>query len=125
MQANKGRDTRPEIAVRRLLHARGLRYRVDYRIPFLRRRRIDVAFVSSRIAVFIDGCFWHRCPEHYVPPMTNAAYWDDKTRGNVARDRETTYQLEIEGWTVLRFWEHEEAEAVAAEICRRKRDGQE
>lgn len=125
MQANKGRDTGPEMAIRRALYARGMRYRVDYRIPFIPRRRIDIAFVGSRIAVFIDGCFWHRCPDHYVSPKTNSAYWNDKTMGNLARDRDTTLRLENEGWTVLRFWEHEEVETVAQAVhqARRAKEG--
>lgn len=117
MQANRGRDTAPEIAVRRALHAAGLRYRVDF--PPLasdKRRRADIVFTRQRIAVFIDGCFWHRCPDHYVAPRANASYWGPKIARNVQRDTETTARLGEAGWTVMRFWEHEPATTVAAAI---------
>ena len=116
MRGNRRRDTTPELAVRRLLHAMGLRYRVDYSLPFDRRRKADVVFSRQRVAVFIDGCFWHGCPQHYVAPKSHDEYWRRKVEGNRQRDRQTTSLLEEQGWLVLRFWEHEPAEAAAAAI---------
>lgn len=118
MQANRSRDTSPELAVRRLLHAAGLRYRVDY-APLGGRRRADIVFTRQRIAVFIDGCFWHGCPEHASYPRANADYWLPKLRRNAERDRETDALLVGAEWTVLRFWEHESASVAAADIARR------
>lgn len=106
MVANRSKDTRPELAVRSLLHARGLRYRKHYRpVPQL-RRTADIVFTRWRVAVFIDGCFWHACPEHFIAPKSNSGYWVSKMEGNQRRDRETDTTLEEAGWTVLRFWEH-------------------
>ena len=123
MRANRGRDTGPELAVRRLLHARGLRYRVDHPLPFDRRRRADVVFTRARVAVFVDGCFWHGCPEHRSAPRSNSAFWSAKMERNRARDADTTERLEALGWSVLRFWEHEDpgrcAEVVARTVARR------
>jgi DNA mismatch endonuclease, patch repair protein len=116
MQANRGRDTGPELKLRRLLHAAGFRYRVDWPIPDDRRRRIDIAFPRRKIAVFVDGCFWHRCPSHYVSPKANADFWDTKIRGNTDRDAKTTAQLTAAGWLVLRFWEHENPQEMAERI---------
>lgn len=118
MLANKPRDTTTELAVRRLLHARGLRYRVDYSpIPSNRRRKADIVFTRAHIAVFIDGCFWHGCPVHATHPKRNSDYWGPKLARNVQRDVETTAALEAAGWRVLRFWEHEEPEDVANRIA--------
>ncbi|MEU8886835.1 very short patch repair endonuclease [Streptomyces sp. NPDC048442] len=127
MQAIRSRDTVPERLVRRLLHAQGLRYRVSARpLPDL-RRTADLVFRPAKVAVFIDGCYWHGCPEHYVPPKTNPGYWSGKVAGNMARDRDTNRRLSEAGWLVLRFWEHEPAAACAARIAaevreRRQRD---
>jgi len=118
MQANRGRDTTPEVAVRRLLHRAGLRYRIHYRSSDLPRRTIDIAFPSRRLACFIDGCFWHQCTEHYVEPKTNTEFWQHKMAGNRRRDRETDAVLAEAGWTVLRFWEHQPPNGVAEEIGR-------
>ncbi|WP_253267155.1 very short patch repair endonuclease [Streptomyces sp. NL15-2K] len=116
MQAVRSRDTKPELLVRRLVHASGLRYRVAARpLPDL-RRTADMVFRSAKVAVFIDGCYWHGCPEHYVSPKTNSGYWSDKVARNVARDRDTDRQLEKAGWLVLRYWEHASAQSSAAEI---------
>ncbi|WP_455353547.1 very short patch repair endonuclease [Streptomyces sp. SYSU K217416] len=116
MQAIRSRDTKPEQLVRRLVHARGLRYRVAAKpLPNL-RRTADMVFRPAKVAVFVDGCYWHGCPVHYVPPKTNPGYWSDKVARNVARDRETVQRLEDAGWTVLRFWEHESPEASADQI---------
>jgi DNA mismatch endonuclease (patch repair protein) len=116
MLGNKARDTKPELAVRRLLHARGYRYRVDYRPIREVRSRADVAFTRRKIAVFIDGCFWHVCPIHATQPKANADYWGPKLARNVERDAETTVTLRAAGWTVLRYWEREAPADVAAAI---------
>jgi DNA mismatch endonuclease (patch repair protein) len=113
MSRQARRDTAPEMAVRRLLYASGHRYRLQRRVPGFPRRTIDIAFPGRKIAVFLDGCFWHGCPEHATHPKANADWWRDKLAGNIARDRETTEQLVHAGWTVLRFWEHEDPAVVA------------
>ncbi|RKT04884.1 T/G mismatch-specific endonuclease [Streptomyces sp. 3211.6] len=116
MQAIRSRDTKPERVIRQLVHAQGLRYRVAARpLPDL-RRTADLVFRRAKVAVFIDGCYWHGCPEHYVPPRTNPGYWSDKVARNMARDRDTDQQLERAGWLVLRFWEHEQSDVCAATI---------
>lgn len=106
MRSNRRRDTRPELAIRRLLHARGLRYRVDMAPWSNKRRRADIVFARQRLAVFIDGCFWHGCPEHATTPATNTDYWQPKLARNIERDRETDAMAQAEGWKVLRIWEH-------------------
>ncbi|MBM7388015.1 DNA mismatch endonuclease (patch repair protein) [Clavibacter michiganensis] len=116
MRSNRRRDTRPELSVRKILHARGLRYRVDHRVVQESRSRADIAFTRQRIAVFIDGCFWHSCREHLHVPKANADYWIPKLARNVERDAEVTALLRRLGWTVLRFWEHEPAGEVADRI---------
>ncbi|MFF3379631.1 very short patch repair endonuclease [Streptomyces sp. NPDC002680] len=117
MQAIRSRDTKPERLVRSLLHAEGLRYRVAAKpLPGL-RRTADIVFRPAKLAVFIDGCYWHGCPEHYVSPKTNPGYWSDKVARNMARDRDTDEQLKEAGWTVLRFWEHDPAEDCAVKIA--------
>jgi DNA mismatch endonuclease (patch repair protein) len=115
MLANRGRDTRPEVAVRKLLHAAGARYRVDFP-PSGGRRRADIVFIGLRVAIFIDGCFWHCCPEHGTSPARNTDYWGPKLRRNVERDAEVTQTLKAHGWTVLRFWEHDDPQLVADAI---------
>ncbi len=116
MQAIKSRDTTPERKIRQLVHARGARYRVSARpLPDL-RRTADMIFRSAKVAVFIDGCYWHGCDEHYVPPKTNSGYWSDKVARNIARDRDTDQKLTEAGWLVLRFWEHEESDVCADKI---------
>lgn len=118
MRANRGRHTGPELAVRRALHARGLRYRVDHPLPFDRRRRADVVFTRAKVAVFIDGCFWHGCPEHGTTPRTNTAFWSAKIERNRVRDADTTARLEALGWSVLRFWEHDDVATAAERVLR-------
>ncbi|TFD59186.1 DNA mismatch endonuclease Vsr [Cryobacterium suzukii] len=114
MQSNKNRDTAPELAVRALLHAAG--YRVNYRpVPGL-RRSAGIVFTRAHITAFIDGCFWHGCPVHYQRPTLNQGYWNLKVVGNMVRDRNTAERLTAEGWTVLRFWEHEDPGAVTAAV---------
>jgi DNA mismatch endonuclease (patch repair protein) len=118
MQGNKSRDTRPEIAVRSAVHALGMRYRVSARPLRDLRRTTDLVFRNSRVAVFVDGCFWHGCPKHHAPPKTNASYWATKIQGNKSRDKDTTERLGREGWTVLRFWSQEEPLSVATQIAK-------
>ena len=115
MLGNKRRDTQVELRVRRLLHARGLRYRVDF-APLDKRRRADIVFTRRKIAIFIDGCFWHGCPLHYVQPRTNSQYWLPKIERNIERDLENTHRLEDAGWTVVRFWEHDDPAEVADSV---------
>lgn len=102
------RDTAPEMSVRREAHRRGLRYRVDAALPGMPRRRADLVFGPRRVAVFVDGCFWHSCPEHASVPQANRDWWVEKLRRNTERDQETDSHLRTLGWTVLRFWEHED-----------------
>lgn len=115
MLSNRGRDTVPELEVRKLLHAAGARYRVDFP-PLGGRRRADIVFTKRHIAVFIDGCFWHSCPEHATTPTRNSEYWIPKLRRNAERDREMDELLHERGWKVLRFWEHEDPDQVASVI---------
>ncbi|MFI0962364.1 very short patch repair endonuclease [Streptomyces sp. NPDC021080] len=116
MQAIRSRDTTPERLIRRLVHAQGLRYRVAARPLSDLRRTADMVFRPTKVAVFIDGCYWHGCPEHYVSPKTNPGYWSDKVARNMARDRDTNERLRAAGWLVLRFWEHEPAEECSEAI---------
>jgi len=117
MQSNHSRDTAPELAVRKLLHAAGFRYRVAARpIPSI-RRTADLLFIRAKLAVFIDGCFWHGCPAHYVEPKSHVDYWRPKIAGNMARDLDTTQQLTDRGWVVVRFWAHEPSDEVAQSIA--------
>ncbi|MFE6233745.1 very short patch repair endonuclease [Cellulosimicrobium sp. NPDC057862] len=118
MSRARRRDTKPELALRRVLHAHGLRYRVAFPVPGQRRRTIDIAFTRPRVAVFVDGCFWHGCPEHGTSPRSNSEWWRIKLAANHARDLDTNRLLEQQGWLVLRYWEHQEPSAVAAEIER-------
>lgn len=118
MQAIRRRDTKPEWEIRRLLHREGRRYRVDFPIRTESGLvRPDIAFTRARLAVFIDGCYWHSCPEHGRVPKVNADYWKPKLARNVERDRATAAALEAGGWSVLRFWEHEDPGTVAQEIA--------
>ena len=116
MSRLKQRDNGPELAVRRLLHRSGLRYRVTWPVPGQRRRTIDIAFTRARLAVYIDGCFWHGCPVHGTSPKSNSEWWAEKIAANRARDADVTAQLEALGWTVMRFWEHEVPEAVVRQV---------
>jgi len=120
MRANPRRDTKPEVAVRSALHALGLRFRKDHpiRLGSGRLVRPDVVFTRARIAVFIDGCFWHRCPEHGNVPKVNTGYWLPKLARNVVRDAAVSAELVADGWTSIRAWEHEDPACVAAEIER-------
>lgn len=109
------RDTAPEVALRKVLHAAGRRFRVVYPVPGNRRRSIDVAFTKAKVAVFVDGCFWHACPTHGTQPRSNSEWWTTKLAANKARDRDTDRLLAEAGWTVVRVWEHEDvATAIRA-----------
>ncbi|MFE2722847.1 very short patch repair endonuclease [Kitasatospora sp. NPDC059327] len=113
MRSNTGRDTTPELRLRSLLHRAGLRYRVAARpVPTL-RRTADVVFTKDKVAVFVDGCYWHYCPEHHGVPATNRAFWVEKLEKNRARDAETVRLLQDHGWAVIRIWEHVPAEEAA------------
>jgi DNA mismatch endonuclease, patch repair protein len=120
MRATKRRDTRPEQRLRSLLHRRGLRFRVDHPIKTLagRKRRTDIAFTRQKLAIFIDGCFWHQCPDHCRVPERNRDYWEEKLGSNAERDRLVDRELRETGWTVLRLWEHDSAETMAAAVER-------
>lgn len=123
MRSTGRRDTEPEMAIRRELHRRGLRYRVDRRVVAELRRRADLLFASARVAVFIDGCFWHRCPAHRTQPVANASWWAAKLHANERRDRDTDRRLKRAGWAVLRIWEHEQPAAAARRIALIVRSG--
>lgn len=118
MSTLKRKDNDAELAVRRLLHAAGYRYRVHYPVPGLPRRTIDIAFTRVKIAVFVDGCFWHGCPDHGTRPRSNDRWWAVKIEANKSRDRDTTAHLEGIGWVVLRVWEHSPATHVLSDIVR-------
>ena len=117
MQVTLRRDTPCELALRSAVHRSGFRFRVDWPLPGT-RRRADLAFVSAKVAVFVDGCFWHGCPRHATWPKANAEWWRKKLATNVARDRDTDKRLQDSGWTVLRFWEHEDVAEAARAIER-------
>jgi DNA mismatch endonuclease, patch repair protein len=118
MKANRRKDTKPELVVRRAIHAAGLRYRVDAPIKLSRGGQVrpDVVFLARRVCLFVDGCFWHGCEQHYTVPSANSRYWQAKLELNRARDRRVTDALVADGWTVVRAWEHEDAEEVAARV---------
>lgn len=122
MQRQRRRDTSREIAIRRQLHALGYRFRVDFRLAPPLRTRADIVFTRQKVAVFVDGCFWHGCPEHRTLPKNNAEWWRQKLQSNVDRDRRTDSELTTLGWTVLRIWEHEApddaVDQVLAQISR-------
>lgn len=124
MQGQRTRDTAPEMAIRRIPHAMGLRYRVDRApVPNL-RRRADIVFGPAKVAVFVDGCFWHGCPEHGTTAGANADFWAAKIEGNRERDANTDARFRDAGWTVVRVWEHtppaEAAELVAAAVAKHR-----
>jgi DNA mismatch endonuclease (patch repair protein) len=116
MQANRSRDTRPELALRRAAHALGLRYRVAARpLPGV-RRTADMVFPGAKVAVFLDGCFWHGCPTHHTVAVRNGEYWAQKVAKNKARDADTDRKLAEAGWTSIRIWEHEDPKAAAVQV---------
>ena len=108
MSRNRGSDTKPELMLRAALRARGVHYRLRGKLP----GRPDIFLPRFRLAIFVDGCFWHGCPEHAVKPKTNAKFWQEKLSKNKARDEQVNRQLAELGWNVLRFWEHEIREAL-------------
>ncbi|MDQ1438214.1 MAG: mismatch endonuclease, patch repair protein [Acidimicrobiaceae bacterium] len=117
MRSNRGRDTGPELALRSALHRRGYRFRVNHRPLRGVRRTVDVAFTRWKVAVFVDGCFWHGCPEHRTVPATNRAYWEPKLARNVERDRETEGLFGASGWRVVRVWEHETVDDAVRKVA--------
>lgn len=117
MSRIRGRDTGPEMMLRRVLWSAKLRYRLHYQVP----GRPDIAFPKAKVAVFVDGCFWHGCPQHSVRPKTNREFWKRKIATNINRDLAVVELLRAEGWSVLRFWEHEvkdDVSKIAARIVR-------
>jgi DNA mismatch endonuclease (patch repair protein) len=106
MQAVKRQDTAAEVLLRRRLHAAGLRFRKVIPPEAELRCKADVVFPRQKVCVFIDGCFWHRCPAHFKLPKANSAWWEEKIQATVERDGRQQQLLESRGWTVLRFWEH-------------------
>lgn len=116
MREVRRRDTGPERLLRSELHRRGLRYRVEVPLKFLPRHRVDVVFSAARVAVFIDGCFWHACPQHGSLPKSNSAWWQGKFERVRQRDAETDERLRSHGWAVVRVWEHEAVQEAADRI---------
>ena len=118
MRANRRTDTKPELALRRALHQLGYRFRKDYRLDLDSGRRVrpDIAFTARRVAVFVDGCFWHACPQHGSKPQANDWYWTPKLQRNVERDRAADETLAAAGWQVVRVWEHESLEQALAAV---------
>jgi DNA mismatch endonuclease (patch repair protein) len=123
MRGIKRRDTVPELALRSELHRRGFRFRVDFPVPATGGRppRPDIAFTRRRLAIFIDGCFWHGCPEHATIPAKNVTYWGPKISRNIERDGEQDAQLRAAGWSVIRAWEHDDPYEVADIVEKRLR----
>lgn len=118
MQANRRRDSAPELALRSALHGAGFRYRCDFRIDLPGGRvRPDIVFTRRRVAVFVDGCFWHCCPEHGSKPSVHQSYWSPKLARNVERDARNTAWLTEAGWTVVRIWEHEDVASAMERVA--------
>lgn len=117
MRRQRRRDTAPEVALRAVLHRAGLRFRVERHVLAGLRRRADIVFGPAKVVVFVDGCFWHRCPLHASAPQSNAEWWQDKLTRNVERDRDTDAVLTAAGWAVIRVWEHEDAKEAAGVIA--------
>ncbi len=111
-------DTGPELALRRLLHSRGKRYRVGWPVPGMPRRKLDIAFTKAHVAVNVHGCFWHRCPEHFHAPKANADWWRAKFDSVVARDEDNQRRLVAAGWLPVIVWQHEDMTAAALSIAR-------
>lgn len=118
MRGIRCRDTLPEQKLRSELHRRGLRFRVDFPVPVVEGRspRPDVVFTRRRLAVFVDGCFWHGCLEHSSLPKQNGGYWGPKIARNIERDREQDARLALSEWDVIRVWEHDDLIKAAARI---------
>lgn len=122
MRAQRRRDTEIERSLRSELHRQGLRFRVHVQPIAGLRREVDVVFSRARVAVFVDGCFWHGCPEHATWPKRNAKWWREKIERNRARDADTNERLKEGGWISLRVWEHEDPEEAATRIARLVRE---
>lgn len=117
MQAIRRTDTKPEKLLRSALHRSGYRFRKDLSIYTSSRRvRPDVVFTARKVAVFVDGCFWHCCPEHGRQPSVNSQYWSPKLQRNVERDRLADSALSDDGWSVVRIWEHEALEDAVGQV---------
>ncbi|MEU2856228.1 very short patch repair endonuclease [Streptomyces syringium] len=117
MRANRNKNTKPELLLRSLLHKRGLKYRVAARpLPGL-PRTADIVFPKTKVAVFVDGCYWHGCPEHLRPAVKNAEFWHSEIEGNRTRDAETDQLLRGEGWMVVRAWEHEDPVIASVRVA--------
>jgi len=110
MSRIRGKNTKPEASLRKSLWSKGLRYRLNYKVT----GKPDLVFPGKRVAIFVDGCFWHRCPVHYIPPKNRAEFWENKIQANVERDKRNNDLLESAGWTVVRLWEHEIKEDIEA-----------
>ncbi|MBZ9920172.1 very short patch repair endonuclease [Mesorhizobium sp. BR1-1-7] len=123
MSRTPSRDNAFERTIRSLIFTRGLRYRVHFSLPAMPRRTCDVAFPKKKIAIFLDGCFWHACPVHGSQAKTNSDFWSKKLKRNADRDHETDIHLYSQGWRVLRFWEHEQpydiVDRIVAEVAAR------
>lgn len=117
LSRQRSRDTAPERALRSVLHRMGLRFRVHRRPVVGVRREADLVFAGARVAVFVDGCFWHRCPDHATSPKNNGPWWEAKLAANVARDADTDRRLGEAGWHVIRVWEHEDVAGAAARVA--------
>lgn len=117
MRRQGRRDTVPELGLRTALWHQGLRYRVDIAPLRGMRRRADVVFTKAKVAVYVDGCFWHRCPQHATAPKANAEWWAEKLDTNVRRDRDTDRVLQEAGWRVIRVWEHEDMAEAANRVA--------
>lgn len=119
MRSNRRVDTKPEVSLRSLLHRSGLRFRKDYAIRLSTGKAVhpDIVFTKRKLAVFVDGCFWHSCPEHGTVPKSNQEYWIPKLKENVDRDEANERQLRADGWRVLRFWEHVNPKAAMMQIA--------
>lgn len=116
MRGNRKTDTRPEIALRSALHRRGRRFRKNVRPEPDINCRVDIVFRGLRLAIFVDGCFWHACPDHGTAPRTNSNYWRHKIASNAERDRANDELLTRRGWQVLRIWEHEPPAEAATRV---------
>lgn len=114
MRRQRRRDTAAEMKLRKELHRLGYRFRVNYPVPDRRRRTIDIAFTRRKVAVFVDGCFWHACPVHATWPRSNSGWWTEKLQSNAERDVDTASCLEAAGWRVVRIWEHSEVDEALA-----------
>ena len=118
MRANRRTDTKPELSLRRALHGLGYRYRKDYRLDLAGGGRVrpDIVFTARKVAVFVDGCFWHCCPDHGSKPAVNTGYWNPKLLRNVERDRAADAALAAAGWEVVRVWEHEPLDTAVTAV---------